>query len=173
MDTFVAEATKEELSKSQERPFLRHMSEMAQLLGYDLHKSGDKVIPEAYYNTLMEEKENAKMEIWRNLARVDHQAVLSELYNAYQNLEEISKGNLEAILGNFFSMLALEGIEILEEDIQVGDHIKVHTKDVMKDFILAAPTQREGELEGTVLYKAWQFKGKTMMPKVIKVKEEM
>ena len=70
-------------------------------------------------------------------------------------------------------MLALEGIEILEEDIQVGDHIKVHTKDVMKDFILAAPTQREGELEGTVLYKAWQFKGKTMMPKVIKVKEEM
>lgn len=173
MGISVAEATKEELSKSQERPFLCHMSEMAQLLGYDLHKLGDKVIPEAYYNTLMEEKENAKMEIWRNLARVDHQAVLSELYNAYQNLEEISKGNLEAILGNFFSMLALEGIEVVEEDIQVGDHIKVHTKDVMKDFILAAPTQREGELEGTVLYKAWQFKGKTMMPKVIKVKEEM
>lgn len=169
----VAEDTKSELTEAQQKPFLQHMSEMAKLLGYGLHKEGDRVMPEAYYNALMEEKETAKVEIWRNLARVDRQAVLSELYNAYQNLEHVSKANLEAILGNFFTMLALEGIEVVEEGIQVGETVKVHTQDIMKDFILAAPTQCEGEFEGTLIYKAWQFKGKTMMPKVIKVKEEV
>lgn len=173
MAKLVAEDTKSELTEAEQRPFLQHMSEMAKLLGYGLHKEGDRVMPEAYYNALMEEKETAKVEIWRNLARVDRQAVLSELYNAYQNLEHVSKANLEAILGNFFTMLALEGIEVIDEGVQVGETVKVYTQDIMKDFILAAPTQCEGEFEGTLIYKAWQFKGKTMMPKVIKVKEEV
>lgn len=155
-----------------EKEFLQHMSQMARLMGYELHKAGDRVISEEYYQVLMSEKENAKAYIWRNLAKVDRQAVLSELYNAYCHIQHISLANLEAILGNFFTMLATEGIEV-EEDLEVGAVLKVHTKDALKTFVFAEPTYQEGEVEGELLYKAWKYKGKTLMPKVIKVKEEM
>lgn len=159
--------------EAEKKAFLQHMNEMARIMGYELHKVGDRVMPEAYYQTLITDQESAKADIWRNLARVDRQCVLSELYNTYNQIQHISLANVEATLGNFFMMLSLEGIEVDEEGISVGESVRVSTKDTLKTFVFEQPTQKEGEVEGTLLYKGWKYKGKSIMPKVIKVKEEV
>lgn len=134
-----------------------NLKALARSLGYEV-VSRDKYISE---------DEDKEIEILKELASLNKGCVLSELYNAYTNINDISKENLEAIMSNFFTALKIQGFEIDDEKL-VGDKITVNTNDVLKEFVFSHSIASEGEVEGIVEYLSWNYKGKKVTPMVVK-----
>lgn len=146
---------------------MEYVEGMASELGYALHKKGDYSFSVAEYDIMMQEKKSAEVKLFKQMAKLEQGAVLSELYNAYTQIQTISKENLEAILGNFFMALEEAGLQVIEEGSKVGETITVNTADVLKDFIFSKPYNKDGVVEGTLLYKGWSYKNEQIMPKVV------
>lgn len=146
---------------------MEYVEGMASELGYALHKKGDYSFSVAEYDIMMQEKKSAEVKLFKQMAKLGQGAVLSELYNAYTQIQTISKENLEAILGNFFMALEEAGLQVIEEGSKVGETITVNTADVLKDFIFSKPYNKDGVVEGTLLYKGWSYKNEQIMPKVV------
>lgn len=134
-----------------------NLKALARSLGYEV-VSRDKYISE---------DEDKEIEILKELASLNKGCVLSELYNAYTNINDISKENLEAIMSNFFTALKIQGFEIDDEKL-VGDKITVNTNDVLKEFVFSHSIASEGEVEVIVEYLSWNYKGKKVTPMVVK-----
>lgn len=166
----MVETTKEPSSSR----MIEGLSMMADELGYGLHKKGDYTLSAAEYDIMMQEKKLAEVKLFKQMAKLEQGAVLSELYNAYTHIQTISKENLEAILGNFFMALEEAGLQVIEEGTKVGEDLTVNTADVLKDFIFSKPYNKDGKVEGTLLYKGWSYKNEQIMPKVVapKIMEE-
>lgn len=143
------------------------LSMMADELGYGVHKKGDYTLSAAEYEIMLQEKKLAEVKLFKQMAKLEQGAVLSELYNAYTHIQTISKENLEAILGNFFMALEEAGLQVIEEGTKVGEDLTVNTVDVLKDFIFSKPYNKDGKVKGTLLYKGWRYKNEQIMPKVV------
>ncbi|MBX9184567.1 hypothetical protein [Clostridium sp. K04] len=120
------------------------------------------------YNKLIEADKEREIKVLKDLANIRNGAVLSELYNAYKNINDISKENLEIILANLFNALNQYGFEAIEDRKLVGENITVNTKDVLKEFIFTNPINKDGLVEGKVEYLGWSYNGKQVVPMVIK-----
>ncbi|MDV5113973.1 hypothetical protein R2Q93_02130 [Clostridium perfringens] len=112
-------------------------------------------------------EEDSEIEILKDLASYKKGAVLSELYNAYMNFDNITRENLEAIINNFFNSLKLHGFEV-DDTNKVGDKVTLDTKDLLSDFILTDSIDKKGLIEGNIKYLSWMYKGKKVTPMVIK-----
>ena len=134
-----------------------NLKALARSLGYEV-VSRDKYISE---------DEDKEIEILKELASLNKGCVLSELYNAYTNINDISKENLEAIMSNFFTALKIQGFEI-DDEKSVGDKITVNTNDLLKEFVFSHSIASEGEVEVIVEYLSWNYKGKKVTPMVVK-----
>lgn len=145
----------------------QYLGLLANELGYELHKKGDYVLSATEYEVMMQERKSAEVKIFKQMAKLEEGAILSELYNAYSNIKNTSVANLEAILSNFFMMLETAGLEVIEEGIQVGKEVTVNTADVLKEFIFSKPHDKDGMVQGTLLYKGWSYKGEQVIPKVV------
>ena len=120
------------------------------------------------YNKLIESDKEREIKVLKELAHIRNGAVLSELYNAYKNINNISKENLEIILANLFNALNQYGFEAIEGRKLVGENITVNTKDVLKEFIFTNPVNKDGLVEGKIEYLGWSYNGKQVVPMVIK-----
>lgn len=138
----------------------KNLKALSRSLGYEVIKINDYTLGD----------ENKEIEMLKELASLKKGAVLSELYNACTNIENISKENLEAVLTNFFTALKIQGFDVDEEN-KVGDTIKVDTKDVLKEFVFSHPTEVKGQVEGTIDFLSWNYKGEKVTPMVIKPKK--
>lgn len=132
-----------------------HLKGLAGSLGYKLIKAEQNL------------DEDLEIELLKELASYKKGAVLSELYNAYVNFDNISKENLEAVINNFFTCLKLQGFEA-DDTNAVGDKVLLDTKDLLSDFVLTNPIDKKGIIEGEIKYLSWIYKGKRVTPMVIK-----
>ncbi|MGL5617194.1 MAG: hypothetical protein ACRDD2_13370 [Sarcina sp.] len=134
----------------------KNLKALAESLGYSIVK--EEIL-----------KEDEKIEILKEMASLKKGAVLSELYNAYTNIEEMSKDNLEAILSNFFTTLKLQGFEVDNRN-EVGEEIIVDTKNLLSEFLFSKAINVNGRVEGNIKYLGWNYKGKRVVPMIIKPK---
>ncbi|MDU3019415.1 MAG: hypothetical protein E7B46_11545 [Clostridium perfringens] len=141
--------------KKKENEIEVHLKGLAHSLGYKLIKFEQDF------------EEDSEIEILKDLASYKKGAVLSELYNAYMNFDNITKENLEAIINNFFNSLKLHGFEV-DDTNKVGDKVTLDTKDLLSDFILTDSIDKKGLIEGHIKYLSWMYKGKKVTPMVIK-----
>lgn len=155
---------KEEPIEKKEDVVYKNLNGLANTLGYKIAKQDEVVIASEKLDIQLE---TAKTEIIRELVRLDKGASLSELYNAYQNLGNISKENLEAVLGNFFTTLTVAGLEVVDADKKVGEEIEVDFKDVLKEFKLETSISKRENIKGHVKYLGWEYKGKKIEPMII------
>ena len=132
-----------------------HLKGLAKSLGYKLVKlDGDF-------------EEDSEIGLLKDLAAYKKGAILSELYNAYIDFNNVSKENLEAIINNFFTSLKLQGFEV-DDTKGVGDKVSLDTKDLLSDFVLTNPINEKGIIEGQIKYLSWMYKGKKVTPMVVK-----
>jgi len=132
-----------------------HLKGLAKSLGYKLIKLDEDF------------EEDSEIELLKDLATYKKGAVLSELYNAYVDFDNVSKENLEAIINNFFTSLKLQGFEVDDTNV-VGDKVSLDTKDLLSDFVLTSPIDEKGVIEGQIKYLSWMYKGKKVTPMVVK-----
>lgn len=132
-----------------------HLKGLANSLGYKLIKNEQDV------------EEDSEIELLKDLASYKKGAVLSELYNAYINFDNVSKENLEAIINNFFTSLKILGFEVDDTNV-VGDKVSLDTKDLLSDFVLTNPIDEKGIIEGEIKYLSWVYRGKKVTPMVVK-----
>lgn len=123
------------------------------------------------YNSLLKGNTNKSMGILKELVQYKNGAVLSELYNAYEDIDNISRENLKAVLTNFFVNLNIQGVDVINDGIKIGDDIKVDTKNILKDFIFTESINQDGEVEGVIKYYGWSYNGKQITPMVVKPKK--
>lgn len=133
----------------------KNLKALASSLGYKLVSKGD----------ILDDSDEIGMLI--ELASYKKGAILSELYNAYMDIENVSKENLEAIINNFFTTLKLGGFEA-DDNHSVGDKVELNTKDLLVDFVLTQPVREKGIIEGEIRYLPWIYKGKKVTPMVVK-----
>ena len=132
-----------------------HLKGLAKSLGYKLVKlDGDF-------------EEDSEIGLLKDLAAYKKGAILSELYNAYIDFNNVSNENLEAIINNFFTSLKLQGFEV-DDTKGVGDKVSLDTKDLLSDFVLTNPINEKGIIEGQIKYLSWMYKGKKVTPMVVK-----
>ena len=141
-----------------------NLSEFCKSFGYQLAENTDVIKSKEEYKKLTKD---AETKVIKELIKVDNYSSLSQLYNAFKDIHNTSKENLEAILNNFFNILSDLGFEIDSEGSQIGDSIKVNMKDALKDFILSQPVSANGEIEGIIKYHAWTYNNEKIMPMVI------
>ena len=132
-----------------------HLKGLAKSLGYKLVKLDEDF------------EEDSEIELLKDLAAYKKGAVLSELYNAYVDFDNVSKENLEAIINNFFTSLKLQGFEVDDTNV-VGDKVSLDTKDLLSDFVLTSPIDEKGVIKGQIKYLSWMYKGKKVTPMVVK-----
>ena len=132
-----------------------HLKGLAKSLGYKLVKLNEDF------------EEDSEIELLKDLAAYKKGAVLSELYNAYVDFDNVSKENLEAIINNFFISLKLQGFEVDDTNV-VGDKVFLDTKDLLSDFVLTSPIDEKGVIQGQIKYLSWMYKGKKVTPMVVK-----
>lgn len=131
-----------------------HLKGLAESLGYKI-------------TNIINDEEDSEIELLKELASYKKGAVLSELYNAYINFDNVSKENLEAIINNFFTSLKLLGFEV-DDTNNVGDTVVLDTKDLLSKFVLTNPIDEKGIIEGKIQYLSWMYKGNKVTPMVIK-----
>lgn len=147
--------TVENTDKTKENETEMHLKGLAKSLGYKLVKLDEDF------------EEDLEIELLRDLAAYKKGAVLSELYNAYVDFDNVSKENLEAIINNFFTSLKLQGFEVDDTNV-VGDKVSLDTKDLLSNFVLTSPIDEKGVIEGQIKYLSWMYKGKKVTPMVVK-----
>ncbi|KGM99228.1 hypothetical protein Z969_10795 [Clostridium novyi A str. 4570] len=146
------------------------MMALAKSLGYELLDKTKMQISKEYYNKITSHKcEDEK--IIKQLLSLEKGCVLSQLYNTYKNLNNISLDNIEAVMSNFFSTLFDMGFEVNEEEEEINKSITVNTKKLFKEFLFSKPVNKDGEINGQVKYLSWNYKGKMIMPKIVKPME--
>lgn len=144
-----------------------NMAALAQSLGYELLDNSKVQVSKDYYEKINSYKPNDE-KIIKQLLSLDNGAVLSQLYNTYKNLNKIGLDNIEAVMSNFFSTLFSMGFEVNEDDSELGENVIVDTKNLFKEFLFSKPVNKDGEISGQVEYLSWKYKGKMIMPKIIK-----
>lgn len=132
----------------------------------DLEK--EVTITKAKYEKLISNDKEREIKIIKELAHLKNGAVLSELYNCYKNIDNVSKENLEITLSNFFNSLNMYGIEVMEEGKKIGQDIQVDTKEVLKEFIFTSPVEIDGKINGKIEYLGWSYNGKQIVPMVVR-----
>lgn len=133
----------------------KNLRALCQSLGYKLIKNTDKRAEE--YN----------LGILKELALLKNGAVLSQLYNIYSNINNITIENIEAGLADFFETLKLQGLEV-DDTKNVGEEIEVNTDDVLKKYVFSEATEKRGTVTGKIEYLQWNYKGKSVVPMIIK-----
>ncbi|MGL4343698.1 MAG: hypothetical protein ACRCTE_00730 [Cellulosilyticaceae bacterium] len=106
--------------------------------------------------------------VLRNLVNADKGAALSELYNLYLDIENQSKGNIEATLSTFFMALENEGFEFNKNGANIGDKVTVHTKDALKEYRFSQPVARDGQVLSELKYYETLYQNKRLTPMVVK-----
>lgn len=145
-----------------------HLSGLCEELGYKIAKEDEVILSKEKYNKIIQADEDKEIKILKELVSIKNGAILSELYNTYKNIDSISKDNIEAVLNNFFNTLSLLGCEVESEGNKVGDLVKVNTGNVLKDFIFNRAVDCDGEIEGSIEYHGWSYKGRKISPMIIK-----
>lgn len=133
----------------------KNLKVFCQSLGYKLIKDTDK----------RDEEDN--LGILKELALLKNGAVLSQLYNIYTNINNITIENIEAGLADFFETLKLQGLEV-DDTKNVGEEIEVNTDDVLKKYVFSEATEKRGTITGKIEYLQWNYKGKSVVPMIIK-----
>lgn len=134
----------------------KNLKALCQSLGYKLIKDNDKKI-----------EEDNDLGMLKELALLKNRAVLSQLYNIYTNINNISLENIEAGLSDFFETLKLQGLEV-DDTRSVGDEIEVNTDDILKKYVFSEATDKRGTVVGKIEYLQWNYKGKSVAPMIIK-----
>lgn len=148
----------------------KNMMALAKSLGYELLDSTKMQISKQYYERInSHECEDEK--IIKQLLSLEKGCVLSQLYNTYKNLNNTSLDNIEAVMSNFFSTLFDMGFEVNEDEVEIGESITVNTKKLFKEFLFSKPVNKDGEINGQVKCLSWNYKGKMIMPKIVKPME--
>lgn len=132
-----------------------HLKGLAKSLGYKLIKCEDSFV-----------EEDTEISILKELASFKKGAILSELYNAHINFDNISKENLEAIINNFFTSLKLLGFEV-DETNTIGEKVKLDTKNLLSEFIMTSSIDEKGLIDAEVKYLPWMYNGKRVTPMVV------
>ncbi|MDO5516986.1 MAG: hypothetical protein Q4F66_05480 [Clostridium sp.] len=116
-----------------------------------------------------EQIKNNEYKILKELVSEENDYVLSQLYNAYKNINNVSRENLEAILFNFFNTLSDNGFEAIDNGTNVGDTVEADIDRVLKDYVFDRAVEAgEGTISSTALYNGWSYKGKQIIPMVLK-----
>lgn len=145
----------EKNTETKENKIEIHLKGLAESLGYKIT------------NVMNDQEDTSEIDMLKDLASYKKGAVLSELYNAYENFHNVSKENLEAIINNLFTSLKLLGFEV-DDTKKVGDTVVVDTKDLLSEFVLTKPIAEKGIIEGKIKYLSWMYKGNKVTPMVIK-----
>lgn len=145
------------------------LKSLTNTLGYQIANNEEIVISKDKYSKLVNSDKDKEITLLKELALLKNGAILSELYNAYKNINEISKENLEAILTNFFFTLSVNGFEAIDDVNKVGDVIKVNTNKVLKEFVFTEAINKEGEVNAKIEYLGWKYKGRQVVPMSVKV----
>lgn len=145
-----------------------HLSGLCEELGYKIAKEDQVILSKEKYNKIIQADEDKEIKLLKELVSIKNGAILSELYNTYKNIDSISKDNIEAVLNNFFNTLSLLGCEVENEGNKIGDLVKVNTSNVLKDFIFNRAVNCDGEIEGSIEYHGWSYKGRKISPMIIK-----
>lgn len=147
------------------------LKSLANTLGYQIANDEEIVISKDKYGKLVDADKDKEITLLKELALLKNGAILSELYNAYKNINEISKENLEAILTNFFFTLSVNGFEVIDDVNKVGDVIKVDTSKVLKEFVFTEAINKEGQVNAKIEYLGWRYKGRQVVPMSVKALE--
>ena len=159
----VEELISTEESTSENNEVYMKFKKLGDSLGFKVANKDEVVVDSRKYKAL----ENNEIKIVKKLMQSENEYILSQLYNAYENINTISKDNLEAILSTFFSNLSSLGVEVIEDSRKAGDKIEVDTKKALLDYELDRPVSSNGKVNGTILYKGWSYKGKKIMPIIV------
>ena len=167
----------QEYKKQKEENELEHsiysyLNGLANELGYKVTNKDDITLSKNEYDLLVSQNEEKSAEILKKLAILETGAILSELYNAYKDINNISKENLEAILCNFFTSLKVNGFEAMEEEGYIGQDIRVNSKNILKEFKFDREVDIREEIEGKIRYLGWSYKGKRIVPMIITPKNK-
>lgn len=144
------------------------LKSLANTLGYQIANDEEIVISKDKYGKLVDADKDKEITLLKELAILKNGAILSELYNAYKNINEISKENLEAILTNFFFTLSVNGFEVIDDVNNVGDVIRVDTSKVLKEFVFTEAINKEGQVNAKIEYLGWKYKGRQVVPMSVK-----
>lgn len=134
----------------------KNLKALCHSLGYKLIKNNNKKI-----------EEDDGLGILKELALLKNGAVLSQLYNIYTNIKNISMENIEAGLCDFFETLKLQGLEV-DDTKNVGEEIEVNTDEILKKYVFSEATDKRGTVVGKIEYLQWNYKGKSVVPMIIK-----
>ena len=111
------------------------------------------------------------VEAFKRLNNKKYDYILSQMYQLVSNIDSVSRDEAILILTNLYLALVAEGLEI-NNTTPVGKIVHVNTAQALKDFILDEPTNRDGEIKVSVKYPEWMYKGKRVMPVVVREVEE-
>lgn len=162
--------TEDILKKNQS--IYNNLNALANDLGYKVICKDDINLSVEKYESLVSRNEEMPVEIFKKLAMLENGAILSELYNSYKNIKNISKENLEAVLSSFFAYLKFNGLEVIEEDGVIGQSITVDSKNILKDFKVDSEIDIKESIEGSIRYLGWNYNGKRIAPMIISPKNE-
>lgn len=147
------------------------LKSLANTLGYKIADKDEVILSKDKYDKLINSDKDKEITLLKELALLKNGAILSELYNAYKNINEISKENIEAILTNFFFTLNVNGFEANDDTNSVGQIIEVNTSNVLKEFVFTEANNKEGFVKAKIEYLGWKYKGKQIVPMAVKALE--
>ncbi|MGL4874065.1 MAG: hypothetical protein ACRC30_05380 [Clostridium sp.] len=152
---------KEPLDKEKEE-----LEKLAKKLNYKLCKESDVIVSKEKYESLTESKEEEGIKVLKELAKLNNGASLSELYNIYEDINNVSIGNIEATLTSFFTNLSLLGFEPIKEG-KIGDSIKVNKNEILKRYIFEERVKDLNNAEGKIKYYGWKYKEKRVLATIL------
>lgn len=136
----------------------------------DLTDSVNEELSKTDKNIKVLEEDRNLIELLKSLTNIDNGSILSEMFNMYQNIQDYSKDNIEAILNNFFNELLLKGISPSNPE-DIGKEIEVNTNDALKKFRFSKKVSTKGNVKGTVKYPEWNYKDHRIVPIIIEPEE--